>query len=206
MDKKALLVCTLGVLIAGVAAADITQYRYGHGLGGEYKTRLIPLPQQSGWNVQGESHAQPAAPKKQAQKPAPAKPVAAAPAPAEPAPVAKAVPESKWILNGVQFETSSDKIKSESAAVLDDAAQTLKANEHVVVEIQGHTDNMGDDSFNQDLSQRRAIAVKNYLTQKGIGAQRLEARGYGEKNPIADNNSSSGRAQNRRIEFKVLKR
>lgn len=73
----------------------------------------------------------------------------------------------------------------------------------VGVEIAGHTDEQGDAAYNQGLSQRRADAVRSYLTSKGVDASRLSGAGYGETQPVADNTTSEGRAQNRRVELRV---
>jgi len=71
------------------------------------------------------------------------------------------------------------------------------------IEIGGHTDSSGNDDYNQRLSQERASSVMNYLISNGIESNRLKAVGYGENNPIADNESTEGMAKNRRIEFNV---
>jgi len=102
---------------------------------------------------------------------------------------------------------SSD-CKSEFAPVLDEAAQTLKENPELNVRIEGHTDSIGSDSYNQALSERRAEAVKRYLVSRGIAASRLSTEGKGETEPIADNTKNGrdnpeGRAMNRRAELKV---
>jgi OOP family OmpA-OmpF porin len=118
--------------------------------------------------------------------------------------VEKPVPTSdKWVLVGVNFEFNSAKISPESYPILYDAAKTLLKNTDIRVEIQGYTDNIGSESYNMKLSQRRADAVKQYLQSKGVSANRLRATGYGESNPIADNKTAEGRAMNRRIEFKI---
>ncbi|MCX7797844.1 MAG: OmpA family protein [Melioribacter sp.] len=109
----------------------------------------------------------------------------------------------KWILVGVNFEFNSAKITPESYPILYDAAKTLLQNPNLNVEIQGYTDNIGSEAYNKKLSQKRAEAVKNYLISKGVSANRLKAVGYGEANPIGDNNTAEGRAMNRRIEFKI---
>lgn len=119
---------------------------------------------------------------------------------------AKAIPDKDWTLKGVQFETGSDRLKRSTLAALDEAADVLKTHTRVVVEIQGHTDNVGGNRANQALSEKRAQAVKAYLIEKGVPARRLEARGYGESVPVADNKTVDGRAQNRRIAFKVITR
>ena len=69
--------------------------------------------------------------------------------------------------------------------------------------IQGHTDSQGDDQMNMELSEKRAAAVRQYLIDKGISADRMRTQGFGETVPVADNNTSSGRAKNRRVEFTV---
>jgi len=107
------------------------------------------------------------------------------------------------IASKIFFETGSDKLKTSSLAQLDILADILKRYNAAVLTIEGHTDNVGDDSFNQNLSQKRAQAVKDYLMTKGILESRLIAIGFGEAKPIADNNSSAGRTQNRRVELKT---
>uniref|UniRef100_A0A7C4XEC6 OmpA-like domain-containing protein n=1 Tax=candidate division WOR-3 bacterium TaxID=2052148 RepID=A0A7C4XEC6_UNCW3 len=109
------------------------------------------------------------------------------------------------ILRGIYFDFNSAVIKPESYPVLDDAAKVLIAKPKMRVEIGGHTDSIGSDSYNMKLSYQRANAVKDYLVRyHNIDASRLEVRGYGESQPIADNRTKSGRDQNRRIEFKIL--
>ncbi len=108
-------------------------------------------------------------------------------------------------LRGVYFEFNKATIKPESYRVLDEAASILKENSKILVEIQGHTDNIGADAYNQKLSERRAYAVVNYfVTQHGIDPRRLKAKGFGETKPIAPNTTEEGRALNRRVEFVVL--
>jgi OmpA-OmpF porin, OOP family len=71
----------------------------------------------------------------------------------------------------------------------------------ITLTIEGHTDNVGDDAYNMDLSQKRTVSVKNYLVSKGITAPRLNATGYGETKPVADNTKTAGKAKNRRVEL-----
>ncbi|MFN0117050.1 MAG: OmpA family protein [Elusimicrobiota bacterium] len=123
-----------------------------------------------------------------------------------PADEAKVIPKNDWVLEGVNFESGSDKLKAEGKVVLDKAAGVLEANPTVTVEVQGHTDNIGGTQLNQALSDKRAMSVKNYLVGKGIAADRLTSAGYGETRPLVDNKTKEGRAKNRRIEFKVLSR
>ncbi|MGH9844212.1 MAG: OmpA family protein [Blastocatellia bacterium] len=108
------------------------------------------------------------------------------------------------LLNGIEFDTASDKVTPGGAVVLDEAAKALKENQEANIEISGHTDNVGAAKMNEGLSQRRAASVKRYLTAKGIAADRMTPKGYGQTQPIADNATEEGRARNRRIEFRVI--
>ncbi len=112
--------------------------------------------------------------------------------------------DQKWVLVGVNFDFNSAKLKSESYPVLFHAVQVLLQNPDMKVEIQGHTDNIGSAEGNMKISQKRAETVKKYLVARGVKADRLMVKGYGETQPIADNKTADGRAANRRIEFKVL--
>lgn len=109
------------------------------------------------------------------------------------------------ILEKVQFETAKATIRPVSFELLDEVADIIKRNPGAGrVEVQGHTDSRGSDSYNLDLSQRRAEAVRQYLTDKGVDKKRLIAAGYGETKPIATNGTSAGRAENRRVEFLLI--
>jgi outer membrane protein OmpA-like peptidoglycan-associated protein len=89
--------------------------------------------------------------------------------------------------------------------VLDEAAEKLKDNPHLSVEIEGHTDSVGTELYNLGLGKRRAEAVKGYLVLRHqVDSNRMTTLSYGESRPIADNRTSEGRTQNRRVEFKVL--
>jgi outer membrane protein OmpA-like peptidoglycan-associated protein len=116
------------------------------------------------------------------------------------------LPEAKksLVLEGVNFDTNSSHLKAESAATLDKVAEGLKGNPDVRVEIGGHTDAQGDDAHNMQLSRDRANSVRAYLLDKGVSPVQLEAKGYGETHPIADNKTAAGRARNRRVELKRL--
>ena len=116
---------------------------------------------------------------------------------------AKATPMDKWVLVGVNFDNNSSKLTAESYPIVYDAAKTLLKNPDVKVAIEGYTDNVGSESYNKKLSEKRAEVIKNYLVGKGIAASRLTTSGNGESNPVADNATADGRAMNRRIEFKV---
>jgi outer membrane protein OmpA-like peptidoglycan-associated protein len=105
------------------------------------------------------------------------------------------------VLEGVNFETNSAKLTSDSHSVLDRVAESLNASPDVKVEVAGHTDSVGSDSHNMSLSKARAESVRDYLVKKGVDSSRLVARGYGETKPIADNGTAAGRAKNRRVEL-----
>jgi OOP family OmpA-OmpF porin len=101
----------------------------------------------------------------------------------------------------VNFETGKSVISPDSAATLDAAAAALKAAAELKIEVAGHTDNVGTPEANLKLSQDRALAVMAAMTARGIKADRLTAKGYGQTAPIADNRSEDGRAKNRRVEL-----
>lgn len=109
-------------------------------------------------------------------------------------------------LGGVHFDFDKATLKPEAITVLNEAAALLSKHEKVVVEVAGHTDSKGSEQYNQGLSERRAQAVKDYLNSKGVKASRLSARGYGESQPVASNDTDAGRAENRRVELIVLDR
>ncbi len=103
------------------------------------------------------------------------------------------------------FDTNSAKLKPSAHAELDAYAEFLTAYPNQKVTITGHTDSRGEASYNQQLSEKRAKAVKAYLVNKGIDASRMETHGAGETQPIADNKTREGRAQNRRVEIELIK-
>lgn len=109
-------------------------------------------------------------------------------------------------LNNIFFELNKADLKSESTAELDRLVKVLTDNPALNIEIGGHTDNQGGDAYNINLSQNRVNSVITYLTQKGIDKSRLTGKGYGEAKPIAGNDTEEGKAQNRRVEFTVLKK
>ena len=124
----------------------------------------------------------------------------------EPKPVPVRVQEptcDKIVINSVQFDFDKSVIKPEFYPVLDEAAAELQkpacTKKNVVIE--GNTCNMGSDNYNMKLSERRALAAKQYLVDKGLGADRFTVKAQGESNPLADNKTKKGRAMNRRVEF-----
>jgi outer membrane protein OmpA-like peptidoglycan-associated protein len=109
-----------------------------------------------------------------------------------------------FTLDNVQFETGKASLTNTSYKELNELTEYLKLKESVVIEIAGHTDDVGEDASNQKLSEARANTVRNYLISKGIAAKRVVAKGYGETQPIAPNSTPEGRQQNRRTEVRIL--
>lgn len=103
-------------------------------------------------------------------------------------------------LGDVLFTSGRADLKAGASSNLNRLVAFLNQNPERKVEIEGHTDNVGGDDYNQGLSQRRAESVKSYLTQQGIDSERIAASGKGEHQPVADNESEGGRQQNRRVE------
>ena len=109
------------------------------------------------------------------------------------------------VLEGITFAFDKSDITPESEKVLAGALKTLQIHTDIIVEISGHTDNVGSNAYNQKLSQRRADAVKAWLVSKGIDSVRIIAVGYGEESPRVTNDTEENRRLNRRIEFKRIK-
>ncbi|WP_352890968.1 OmpA family protein [Sinimarinibacterium thermocellulolyticum] len=110
------------------------------------------------------------------------------------------------VLRDVNFEVDEDRLTADAEAVLDEVVAELQAHPDFVIEVAGHTDDKGSESYNQSLSERRARSVVSYLVSRGIPQSRLTAVGYGESQPIADNQTEEGRERNRRVELKILRR
>ena len=135
-----------------------------------------------------------------APAPMPAKPAAPKPEAAKPKPVAEKITFAADVL----FDFDKSVIKPDGRSKLDDLANKVRSiNLEVVIAI-GHADWIGSDAYNQALSVRRAEAVKAYLTSKGVEGNRVYTEGKGEKQPVADNKTSAGRAKNRRTEIEVI--
>jgi outer membrane protein OmpA-like peptidoglycan-associated protein len=143
-----------------------------------------------------------------------------APTPPPPAPVPPAAPvctpppgfkvdadchiiEQSVIVRAVDFEFNSTRLTAPAQQTLDQVASALQTQPELQVEIQGHSDSIGSDSYNLDLSKRRAESVKSYLVSRGLVASSLSAQGFGKTKPIASNSTAEGRAENRRVEFEV---
>jgi len=140
------------------------------------------------------------------EAPAPPPAPAVKPAPA-PAPAVDRCAEVIR-LRGVNFDFDKADIRSDAAVILDEAASLLSdalaACPNRSVSVEGHTDAVGTDTYNQDLSERRANSVMDYLAGKGVSPSRLSSKGFGESNPIATNETREGRALNRRVELRLV--
>jgi len=152
----------------------------------------------------------PAPPPPPAPAPAPVPaPVAPAPMPATPvmadtptqapAPVAKPAPRALLTLHGAAFAFDKYNLTALAKDTLRQVVAVLKASPDAKVEIQGHTDSVGAEAYNQALSERRANSVKSYLVSLGIAEGRITTHGFGETRPAADNATAAGRAENRRV-------
>lgn len=107
-------------------------------------------------------------------------------------------------LNNILFETAKAKLRPESFEELDRLVSLMEDASKLVIEIEGHTDDVGSDSYNMTLSDKRANAVRDYLLEKGISPDRIQAKGYGETKPEVPNDSDENRALNRRVQFRVV--
>ena len=155
---------------------------------------------------------------------APEQPAAVAPVPAAPAVVGDAdgdgVPDDRdqcpntpkgarvdergcWVISGPFFDFDRYNVKPEFAPVLDEVVDVLNQNPGLKIEIQGHTDSIGTEQYNQRLSERRANSVKAYLVSKGIAPERMVTVGFGESRPALPNDTPEARAKNRRVEFAI---
>ncbi len=107
----------------------------------------------------------------------------------------------------ILFTTNKSAIRQDSIALLDSLADIISSCKDVVtdrgIQVSGHTDDVGNDTYNQSLSQRRAEAVREYFIKKGIDGNLIKSVGYGESKPITSNDSEEGRSQNRRITFEI---
>jgi outer membrane protein OmpA-like peptidoglycan-associated protein len=111
---------------------------------------------------------------------------------------------TKVVINNIFFETGKAALTPQSYLELEKAIDLLRTNPTMVIEVGGHTDNVGDDATNMKLSHDRAKTVREFLVSRGIASERAQAKGYGESNPIATNDTDDGRKANRRTEFIIL--
>jgi len=112
--------------------------------------------------------------------------------------------DSICVLNYTNFESGSSVIIEVEKKELIDLAVVIKAFNNIKISVEGHTDSRGDERSNQELSEKRAISVKDFLVSEGINEDRLSTKGYGETRPIASNTTTDGKAKNRRVEIAVL--
>ena len=127
------------------------------------------------------------------------------PPPPPPVEIPVVVEEKIVITQKIHFEFAKAVIRPVSFSILDDVVSLLNQNPQIrKIRVEGHTDWIGGDAANQKLSEARALAVRDYLVAKGVEPDRLEAVGYGETRPVADNHTNIGRARNRRTEFTVI--
>lgn len=112
--------------------------------------------------------------------------------------------DARIVLRGVNFKTNSDELTEKSLGILNKVSRTLTDNPDLKVMISGHTDSDGDAAYNKDLSSRRAKSVVEYLVSKKVNADNLISKGFGEEQPIATNETTEGKALNRRVEVNKL--
>jgi len=109
-------------------------------------------------------------------------------------------------LNNIFFDFNESTLSPESYMELDRVVKLLNENPNIEIELSGHTDNVGSDEYNDNLSLNRASSVAKYIILKGVNSQRIISKGYGKKSPVASNDSEEGRQLNRRVEFTILKK
>lgn len=114
-------------------------------------------------------------------------------------------PPKTYTLKNVLFDFGKATLRKESFVTLNDLIEYLKLKPSMIIEIGGHTDNVGTPEANLKLSQERAETVRNYIIAKGVSAQRITAKGYGQTVPVADNSNDDGRQKNRRTEVRIIK-
>ncbi|MCH1503362.1 MAG: OmpA family protein [Verrucomicrobiales bacterium] len=106
----------------------------------------------------------------------------------------------------ITFDVADDRLRSDFGRTLNSVAIVLRKFDKTLINVDGHTDSDGGADYNQALSERRAASVARFIESRGVNGQRLIVRGYGESRPIASNNSSAGKAQNRRVELHIAPR
>jgi outer membrane protein OmpA-like peptidoglycan-associated protein len=109
-----------------------------------------------------------------------------------------------FVINNIYYTSNSAELKEESRGVLMAFADYLKENPKMKIEIQGHTDNVGNPAANQALSANRAFTVKSILESFGVNGDNITAKGFGSSRPVSDNTTEAGKARNRRTEFLIV--
>jgi outer membrane protein OmpA-like peptidoglycan-associated protein len=110
----------------------------------------------------------------------------------------------RWDPEAVLFDFDQSVLDEQARLQLDEVAQRMRHNPFLSIEVNGHTDIVGPDGYNLELSERRARAVMQYLTDQGVAPGRMDLAYHGSRMPAADNETPDGRRQNRRVEFEVL--
>jgi outer membrane protein OmpA-like peptidoglycan-associated protein len=190
-ERDCLIGAGVGALVAGGAITGALAG--GHAHSGSYQLG-VPLAAFGGaifGALVGCSFA-----KEQAPPPPPPSPPPPPPPPPTPPP-----PPEKIILRGVHFDFDKANIRPQDAAVLDEAADTLKSHPNVTVNVNGYCDAIGSVRYNLRLSERRSNAVVRYLSDHGVAESRMSPHGYGKTNFVATNRTAEGRGQNRRVEM-----
>jgi len=113
-------------------------------------------------------------------------------------------PPKTYVLEDVHFDFGKAALRKESNKSLNDLVEVMKIKSSMIIEIAGHTDNIGKPEDNQKLSEARANAVRNYLIKHGVSHERIIAKGYGDSQPVADNAEEAGRQLNRRTEVRII--
>jgi outer membrane protein OmpA-like peptidoglycan-associated protein len=112
---------------------------------------------------------------------------------------------NKLTLNNVNFKVNSADLSVDSQEILDEVALLLRQNRSLVIEVGAHSDDLGEESYNKSLSEKRAQSVKDYLITKGVSERALRVKGYGESTPLVPNDTDENRAKNRRVEFSIIR-
>jgi OOP family OmpA-OmpF porin len=123
------------------------------------------------------------------------------PAPPPPPPPPPPPGQKIETLSGVNFDFDKATLRPEGKQKLDHVAKVMTDNPTVRVSVEGHTDSIGSEAYNQRLSERRADSARDYLVAKGISASRIKTHGFGKSRPVANNKTAAGRAENRRVEI-----
>jgi len=171
----------------------------------EAKTTCYPVASWTSpvFRCSAPTHVAVVAPAPEPPKPEPAP----APEPEQPKPTAEVKTEKIELSETVQFEPDSATLLDRSKRLLDEVVSALGDHPEVKkVLIEGYTDSTATKKHNQKLSEDRVAAVKSYLVDKGIDANRLKTKGFGETHPVASNKTEDGRAKNRRVEFRIIGR
>jgi OOP family OmpA-OmpF porin len=201
MRSRALIVVAMAVAASGLTACATAQDKRACFVVSSWSAPAIRCAGQAAPEVAIKTPPPPP------PEPEPVKAPEPEPEPTPPPPKATLAGEKIDLSETVQFETDSAVLVDRSKQLLDDVARELSEHPEVKrVVIEGHTDAVASKRHNMKLSQDRVASVKAYLLSKGVEAKRLTTKAFGETKPIASNKTEEGRAKNRRVDFKVLKK